>query len=432
MLKPWSLIPFTEESGKQEINSGSWTGKQGICMELWRKNIFILTLTMFVIFVARTFVNPYLPLFVRELGVVVPEQAAFWAGLIASSGFLGQSLSAPIWGLFADRYGRKAMILRALLAMTISMMLISFVNNVYQLLAIRFLLGCFSGFNAAAIAFIATETPENRLGYAMGLFQTGQMAGMLLGPGMGGAIIHCLGYRLSFAVAGYLALAMFFAVWLGIKETKRRSPLVPNQQNESSSRNNLVDGLKLIASKRIFLALFVVLIAMQFTVKCLEPQLAVYSDYLYRGDRLELIVAAIIMAPAILHLILAPALGRFVDRGYHYQTLLVCLFGAAIITVSQAYVSTVWHLIFFRLIFGGFMAGIIPVANALIGMSCSFHQRGFVFGLTATATALGNFTGPLIGGIIIGLAGIEVGFKIVFFASSLLMIFGALLVTSSR
>ena len=97
------------------------------------ENIFILTLTMFVIFVARTFVNPCR--YSLELGVG-SSRRHFGRDLLLQVDFRSV-ISAPIWG-YCGQIRSKAMILRALL-MTISMMLM-FVNNVYQLLAIDFYL----------------------------------------------------------------------------------------------------------------------------------------------------------------------------------------------------------------------------------------------------------------------------------------------------
>ena len=67
---------------------------------------------------------------------------------------------------------------------------------------------------------------------------------------MGGAII-LFGLPLEFCSSWIPGLGHVFAVWWVLKKRKTVT-LVPNQQNESSSRNNLVDGLKLIASKEYF------------------------------------------------------------------------------------------------------------------------------------------------------------------------------------
>jgi len=78
-------------------------GNEGILMERWKRNLWVLTVAQFVMRMAHTFIFPYLSLFVQELGVQSPAKIAFWAGTIALANFLGQSLLSPLWGSLADR-----------------------------------------------------------------------------------------------------------------------------------------------------------------------------------------------------------------------------------------------------------------------------------------------------------------------------------------
>ena len=51
--------------------------------EAWRRNQYVMVATVFVVFTGFAFVLPFLPLYVRELGVEDEEQAALWAGATA-------------------------------------------------------------------------------------------------------------------------------------------------------------------------------------------------------------------------------------------------------------------------------------------------------------------------------------------------------------
>jgi MFS family permease len=77
------------------------------------------------------------------------------------------------------------MILRTVVGMALFNILMAFATNAWQFLALRFLMGAVSGVNAAAMTLIATNTPEKNIGYALGLLQTGFMAGSFLGPALG-------------------------------------------------------------------------------------------------------------------------------------------------------------------------------------------------------------------------------------------------------
>lgn len=184
----------------------------------WKRNAYILTTVQLVMRIAITSLRPFIPLYIRELGVSVPEQVAFWAGVVASVNFVAQAFTQPIWGNLSDRYGRKPMVIRTIVAVGVFNLMIARVTNVYQLVGLRFLMGTVSGFNAASVALVAAVTPSDKLGYAVGLVQAGQMAGTILGPALGGTLAEMFGYRGTFLVAGGLILTMVPVVALGVRE----------------------------------------------------------------------------------------------------------------------------------------------------------------------------------------------------------------------
>ncbi len=110
-------------------------------------------------------------LFVEELGIKGPA-VPFYAGIAVASSSLTSALMAPIWGSLADRYGRKPMMLRASIAMTMTMGGIAFVPSVFWLLLLRLLNGVFSGFVPNSTALIASQVPKNQSGYALGTLST--------------------------------------------------------------------------------------------------------------------------------------------------------------------------------------------------------------------------------------------------------------------
>ncbi|MCK9910649.1 MFS transporter, partial [Microbacteriaceae bacterium K1510] len=75
---------------------------------------------------------------------------------------------SPLWGSLADRKGRKLMVLRSTLAISLFTCMMGFAQAVWQLLVIRMLQGVFSGYSATANALVATKIPEERLGFALG------------------------------------------------------------------------------------------------------------------------------------------------------------------------------------------------------------------------------------------------------------------------
>src|SRR4051812_7442314 len=145
---------------------------------------------------------PFLPFFLGDLGVTDVDNQLLWSGGINAVGAAAMALTAPLWGLLADRYGRKPMLLRGLFGGAIVVALMGFSTAPWQLVALRVAEGTLTGTVAAATALIATSAPKPRLGYALGMVQTAVFAGAAGGPLLGGIAYDSLGPRGTFLLAG--------------------------------------------------------------------------------------------------------------------------------------------------------------------------------------------------------------------------------------
>src|SRR5207302_4672494 len=123
-----------------------------------------------------------------ELGVETASAVDLWAGILNGVTSFVAAFASPVWGRVADRRGRKLMLLRSSLAIAVFTALMGVAANVWQFFAFRALMGVFAGFSSAAIALVASQVPEERLGYALGWLSTGQLVGSLVGPLIGGAL----------------------------------------------------------------------------------------------------------------------------------------------------------------------------------------------------------------------------------------------------
>ena len=99
-------------------------------MEGWRRNLYVVWFATFASLTGGSLVQPFLPLFInRDLGVSDPGTAAIWFGLATSGGGVAQAIMAPIWGVLADRHGRKAMLVRAQFAIGAANGTLAFVGS---------------------------------------------------------------------------------------------------------------------------------------------------------------------------------------------------------------------------------------------------------------------------------------------------------------
>ncbi|MBN2361528.1 MAG: MFS transporter, partial [Deltaproteobacteria bacterium] len=157
--------------------------------------------------IAFSFVFPFIPLYVQALGVPDPTKAAQWSGWIAASTALTMAVAQPIWGNLADRFGRKPMVIRSMIAGSITLGLMGLATHPWHILVLRLLQGMLTGTVTASTALVATVVPKQRLGFALGLLQVAMFGGSSLGPLVGGIVADSFGFRASFGAACLLALA---------------------------------------------------------------------------------------------------------------------------------------------------------------------------------------------------------------------------------
>ncbi|MGW8184425.1 MAG: MFS transporter, partial [Burkholderiales bacterium] len=166
---------------------------------------------------------PFVPLMVRGLGV--HENLETWVGYMLLAFYLVSFAVNPIWGSIADHYGRKVMVLRAMLGMGSAMLLVPFASTPIMFASLFMLIGLFNGYTPAGVALLVANTPPTRIGRAVSLAQTGGMVGQALGPAIGAMLAaavdrqHWLFWISSgFMLSGGLLVALF------VREVKQLAP----------------------------------------------------------------------------------------------------------------------------------------------------------------------------------------------------------------
>ena len=200
----------------------------------WRRNLAVCLAGSFTTLVAMTLLLPFLPLYVEELGAEGHAAIVQWSGVAYGATFFAAALVAPLWGRLGDRYGRKLMLVRASLGMAVCMSLMGMVQSVWQLVALRLLVGLAGGYSSGSTILVAMQTPKERSGWALGTLSAGIMAGNLVGPLIGGALPPLIGIRATFLLAGGVIFLAFLATTLLVKEEARpATPAAPSAKAKS-------------------------------------------------------------------------------------------------------------------------------------------------------------------------------------------------------
>ncbi|MBV8066964.1 MAG: MFS transporter, partial [Candidatus Eremiobacteraeota bacterium] len=349
--------------------------------------------------------GPFLPLYIIQLGVKPIAAVSAWAGVVASVNFLTAAIFSPIWGGIADRTGRKVMVVRSCLAIALFTALMGVVQNVWQLSAARACMGIFSGFSAAAIALVGTQVPEESLGFSLGWMATGQLVGGLCGPLFGGFLADALhGYREIFFATSLFALSAALLALFCIRERFEREP-------RGETRLSFFGGIYELATHPRLAPMFVVVLLAQVVAFGVQPVVALFVRTLPNtASWLATAAGAAFAVTGLADLIASPFLGKRSDRIGYRRVLLVSLVGVAAFTIPQAFTHSIVGFLALRFGVGLFLGGVLPTANALIGRLFPIERRGQVFGVSSSATFMGMFSGPLLGGVIAARFGFEAVF----------------------
>ncbi len=346
--------------------------------------------------------TPIMPLFLPVLGVQSESAIDLWAGILAGVTSFVAAFASPLWGRLADRHGRKLMLLRSSVAIGLFAGLMGAAGNVWQLFALRALMGVFAGFSSTAIALVAGQVPEERLGFALGWLSTGQLVGSLVGPLLGGGLADLTGsYRIPFYCTSAIILLSTSFVWFGVHERFVATP-------QGRGGRALLSSLIAVARSPGLLALFFVPLMAQFGVRTVQPVVTLFVKEMV-GSRPDLATLSGIAfsITGLANVVAAPFLGNKSDVIGYRRVLLIALLGATVTTLPQAFTDSYWVFTGLRFAVGLFIGGILPTANALVGRLDPRAQRGTVYGITSSAMFLGNSIGPLSGGAVAAAFGLR-------------------------
>lgn len=310
----------------------------------------------------------------------------------------------PIWGVAADKFGRKPMLLRSSLGMAIIVGCMGFATNVHVLIGLRLLQGVITGYATACTTLIATQTDKEHTGYALGTLSTAGIAGSLLGPSIGGFIEEGFGLRNVFFITGGLLLIAFFTTAFFVKEVFTR---------EDKKTLNFKEVWQLLPEKSLTITIFVTFFVLTVALYSVEPVMTVYITHLsHHSGHIALISGLTFSASGLANIIAAPRLGKLSDRIGVHKVMLVALVAAGIIFIPQAFVSNPWQLMGLRFLLGIFAAGLIPSVNVLIKKITPAPLTGRVIGFSMSGGYLGVFSGALLGGQVAAWFGVQYVFLI--------------------
>lgn len=385
-------------------------------METWKRTVYISLVCVFCTAFGVSQLAPILPLYFHDLGVQTPEAMSLWSGLATGATYINVCLAAPFWGRVADKKGRKITLIRSSFGMALCNILIAFQTTPEGVVLIRLVQGLVSGFYSASITLIASESPIERTGWALGLLASANLAGSLIGPLLGGYIADTVGIRNDFIIVGTLMGLAGVLATIFIHEN-----YVPQPNPEKLSLRKLKEQIPEFNS---IVALCVASFIYAICIMSLQPVISVYIKGIVPSDteNLAFIAGAVFSAMGIAQLMSSSPLGKLVDKIGPRKVLVVSLIYVGILNIPQAYVSDVYQLAIIRFLQGFGLGGMLPALNTYLSSKTPREFTGQVFSYNQSCLFFGYFLGSVGGASLMA----WLGFTTLFWVSGGLFIISAL------
>lgn len=365
---------------------------------------------MFTMSMGLMAVIPTLPLYIEErFQLVDPDAVRTWTGIIYGAGPFTAAVFGPLWGALGDRVGRRPMVLRAAVAISLVMALMPLAPTPGWLAALRVLQGVFAGYVAPALALVTDDVPRERQGRVISYMQVALALGLFLGPPLGAEIAALLDRGSVFYVTSILSAAATVPVFLFARESPRerrpRKPLFAD----------LITSSRQLLRNHLFAGLLVVLFLVRCGQHMAEPYIALVirdlgplawvlegaGDLDHAVDR-TIAMAFIILAVA--QIAVTPLWGRAADRIGPLLCLSVVALCLAVILYVMSLATTVQSFMGLRCVAALFMAGTMTLAYAAVSKRVVASHRSLAFAMVQSCIQFGLSLGPAAGGLIAGAA----------------------------
>jgi DHA1 family multidrug resistance protein-like MFS transporter len=356
----------------------------------WRKNQLAITISAALISFGYTLVMPFLPSFVRELGVTSKAGIALWSGVILSISPLVAAVSGPIWGRIGDRWGMKVMAQRATAANAVLWFSMGFAQDVYQLLALRALLGLLGGFNSVSVALITQSAPRDKVTQVVGTLQSYQILAAGVGPFLGGVLANVIGVRSTFFVTGSVMFGAVISVFLLYRDPVADAKAPAAGAGDTSG----------FWKRPEFLTALMVLFCVNMADRTFGLTVPLFLEEL--GTRASWVAGAIISIATFAEALSAWMSGKLAARMSLRRLMTGRLLMSIAVLLPMIWVHSTEQFSVLRvalaLLAGGMLTLTVSAANDVIPQ----EYRGTGFALLSSTSMLGGAAGPLMAGALGG------------------------------
>ncbi len=368
-------------------------------MTQWRKNQLAVTVSASFVFFGFTLVMPFLPIYVRQLGVEGTGAIAFWTGLILAVSPAAAALSGPLWGRLGDRFGLRPMTARATGVNCVCWFLMGFADSVLALFLLRLLLGLFGGFNSISVAAITQLTPQKRIARVIGTLQSTQILAAAIGPLVGGFLAQFIGIRNTFFATAVLMLGSFLTIILLYRDPPKPAR-TPEAKPDSDPR--LTSSF---FKRPEYLLPLLILFFIHMTDRTYAPVVPLFLEQLGTPtSRVAALSGTIFSLAALGEAFSAWLSGRLASRIRLGRLIMARLTLGILVLGPLVFVGSTAAFFTLRVLLALVAGGILTLAYTSAGSVIPGERRGTGFSILASTSLFGGSAGPIISGLLAGIS----------------------------
>ena len=374
--------------------------------------MFIIFVIVFINLVGFGIVIPLLPFYGEHFGAT-PDEVTWLMAIYSLTLFI----TAPIWGRYSDRFGRRPILLISLAGTVAAYVWLALTEDLQTLYWARALAGVTAGSISAAFAYMADITTEQNRSKGMGLLGAAFGLGFIAGPAIGGLLAGSdpatTNYQLPSYVAALFSGTAFLAAVFILKESLS-DELKSKIANRTTGERWLlfVHTMKLPTIRLTIILTFVSI----FAFAGLEATFAMWSEreYGWGVEQNGYIFAFMgIICAVIQGTLIAPLSRRLGEIGMARQGFLALGIGLAALPFAENLPLLLFTLV---IIAYGFSIS-SPALNSLLSLNIPAEQQGGILGIGRSASTLARALGPVGAGYLFALIGRDWPF----YAGALLM-----------
>ncbi len=374
----------------------------------WRVLVAVFWVTSMVEGLGVSQIFALLPAYLREMGVAEADRLAF-VGLFSALVFVVGMPLVPLWGVWADKYSRKAVIVRSALVEAVVFAGVALSQEPWQLALSMLLIGFQLGNTGVMLAGIRDVTPTPRLGTTIALFGASGPIGFAVGPVLAGILIDAYGWSLSgvFWLSAVFSVGTALLVAFGSREV--RPEVIPTGSVLSLAFGAVRGVLADPAVRRIFMIFGVSYVATQMS----RPYIPILVEGLTGpGPGYASAVGLVMGTAALVGALVSPLGGVLGDRIGFRSVLIAALAGAGVVLLLMPFVPSVASLALLAVVLGMSTATVSAMVFGLLAMEVPAERRSATLNLVYLPLYAAGIIGPAIGAGVASVGGAPAPFII--------------------